>query len=55
MRQPLAWPPHLKGTRRVLLDKFRYAVVYRVHADELLVIAVMHQARRPGYWRARKP
>jgi len=54
MRQPMAWPPHLKGTRRVLLDRFRYAVVYRVYPNELLVVAVMHQARRPGYWLGRK-
>lgn len=54
LHQPLAWPLHLRGTRRVLFDRFRYAVVYRARDDELLVVAVMHQSRRPGYWRGRR-
>jgi plasmid stabilization system protein ParE len=54
LRRPAAWPPHRAGTRRILVERFRYAVVYRDSAAELLVVAVMHQARRPGYWRGRK-
>jgi toxin ParE1/3/4 len=50
---PLAWPPHGDGTRRRLLKKFPYSVVYRILADRLQVIAVAHQRRRPGYWRGR--
>jgi len=30
------------------------ALRYRVYPNELLVVAVMHQARRPGYWLGRK-
>ena len=41
--------------RRVLLDRFPYAVVFLDHADELHVLAFAHHKRRPGYWKARMP
>ena len=37
--------------RRLLLRRFPYAVLYRVTGNEVLVVAVMHLHRRPGYWR----
>ena len=50
---PLTWPSHGEGTRRRLVKRFPYAVVYRILADHVQVIAVAHQRRRPGYWRDR--
>ena len=50
---PEAWSPHLSGTRRYLLRKFPYCVIYRVVGDRLEVVAVARQRRRPGYWRDR--
>jgi plasmid stabilization system protein ParE len=44
---------YLHGTRRVLLRRFPYMVVYRVHGDAVEVVAVAHGRRRPGYWRTR--
>ena len=41
-------------TRRVLVQGFPYQVVYRPSADEIVIIAVAHLKRRPGYWRNRK-
>jgi plasmid stabilization system protein ParE len=41
------------GTRRVLLRRFPYAVIYRPMGHALQVIAVAHGRRRPGYWRGR--
>ena len=38
---------------RLLLRRFPYAVVVRESAEEVLVIAFAHTARRPGYWRHR--
>jgi hypothetical protein len=32
---------------------FPYDVVYQVEQDELQVLAVAHQHRKPGYWRER--
>ncbi|MBM4047837.1 MAG: type II toxin-antitoxin system RelE/ParE family toxin [Planctomycetes bacterium] len=50
---PGRWPTHLHGTRRVLLRRFPFLVVYRERKDVVQVIAVAHGRRRPGYWRGR--
>lgn len=34
---------------------FPYRVVYFVHDDRVMVVAVAHTRRRPGYWRERVP
>jgi plasmid stabilization system protein ParE len=47
---PNRWPNYLHGTRRLLLRRFPFAVVYRVGAERVLIIAIAHQRRRPGYW-----
>ncbi|MCC7250661.1 type II toxin-antitoxin system RelE/ParE family toxin [Hyphomicrobium sp.] len=41
------------GTRRCLLRKFEYGLVYQVRGDVATVYAVMHLRRRPTYWRSR--
>ena len=46
------WPGE-PTVRRVLLRGFPYAVVYEEAADELIVLAVAHEKRRPAYWRER--
>ena len=40
-------------TRRVLVQRFPYQVVYRLLLDEIVIIAVAHLKRRPGYWKER--
>jgi len=51
---PLRWPLALRGARAFVLDRFPYTVFYRVAADHVVITAVAHQSRRPGYWRHRK-
>ena len=46
--------PYKHGTRRVFPRKFPFSVVYRIQADEIVVLAVAPDARKPGYWRDRK-
>jgi plasmid stabilization system protein ParE len=41
------------GARRCPLRSFPYQLVYIVQAGGILVLAFMHQKRRPGYWRKR--
>ena len=36
--------------RKYGLRPFPYAIIYRQDADSILIVAVMHQKRRPGYW-----
>ena len=50
---PNAWPPSGPETRKCLLTRFPYLVVYAPLPGELLVLAVGHQHRKPGYWRER--
>ena len=53
MARPLAWPSRDGNTRRSLLNRFPYTVVFRVEDELIRVIAVMHQRQRPGYWQGR--
>lgn len=41
------------GLRRCLTRRFPYALLYAVEKDCILIIAVMHGSRKPGYWRKR--
>ena len=36
--------------RRALLSIFRYAVVFEILTDEILVVAVAQTSREPNYW-----
>ena len=51
---PERWTMHLRGTRKFLLRRFPYGVVYRINQSTIQVIAVAHGRRRPGYWRSRR-
>ena len=46
--------PGRLGHRRMSLLGFPYSVVYRHDSESVLILAVAHQSRRPGYWRHRK-
>jgi len=50
---PLAGSPSEAGTRRALLRRFPYTIVYSVKSDLVEILAVMHQRRKPQYWRRR--
>ena len=50
---PSIWPHFEAGTRRYVLRRFPYSIIYREIEDGIEVIAVAHQKRRPRYWRGR--
>lgn len=50
---PLSCSPYLHGTRRVLLKKFPYSVIFLDWKGSIFVVAVAHAKRREGYWKAR--
>ena len=50
---PAMWAPYLEDTRRFILSRFPFSVVYRANSDGVLVVAFAHSRRRPGYWRNR--
>ncbi|MBX2867314.1 MAG: type II toxin-antitoxin system RelE/ParE family toxin [Acidiferrobacterales bacterium] len=39
--------------RCTILAKFPYSIFYAVEEGEILILAVSHQKRRPGYWKDR--
>ena len=41
-------------TRRALVDRFPYQVVYRLKPTEIVIVAIAHVKRRPGYWKNRR-
>lgn len=36
--------------RRALVERFPYVVFYQIRGEEILVVAVAHTRREPGYW-----
>lgn len=48
-----AWAPFSDQTRRCLVNRFPYGIVYQVRTDEILVVAVAHLHRKPNYWENR--
>ena len=50
---PKAWHPLTPHIRHRRLRRFPYSPVYTQDGNDLLVVAVAHQHRKPGYWRAR--
>ena len=52
LEHPFSGPEHLAGTRRMLVARFPYSVVYRVTGERVVVVAIAHHRRRPGYWQS---
>lgn len=50
---PAIGSPFGSDLRRVLLRRFPFYLVYTLGPDHVLVLAVAHQRREPGYWRDR--
>lgn len=52
-RQPFLWREQPGGYRRVNCPVFPYYVAYFIRGDGILVAAIAHGHRRPGYWKKR--
>ena len=47
--------PLIRGrVRKRVVPKFPYSLVYSSRGDEIRILAVAHQKRRPFYWRGRR-
>ena len=42
-----------QDVRRCLAHTFPYGILYTVERDFILIVAVAHGSRRPGYWHQR--
>jgi plasmid stabilization system protein ParE len=47
---PQSGSPSLRDTRRTLLRRFPFSIVYRVKPDVIEVVALAHRSRKPDYW-----
>ncbi len=50
---PEAWPSFSKRTRRCMVSRFPYGILYQIRSDCILVVAIMHLKRDPRAWRGR--
>ena len=45
--------PYFFGTRCVFPKKFHFSIVYLALGQELFIVAIAPESRKPGYWRSR--
>jgi plasmid stabilization system protein ParE len=50
---PDAWQQLSKSVRRCRLSRYPYAVVYARDGQDVIILAIAHLHRKPGYWRTR--
>ncbi|HEV8368277.1 MAG TPA: type II toxin-antitoxin system RelE/ParE family toxin [Pyrinomonadaceae bacterium] len=50
---PTQYPLSDHGTRKVILQRFPFNIFYLTVESEIVIVAVAHQKRRPGYWSSR--
>ena len=48
------WPKDATELHFRVLDRFPYTLHYELSGSLATVVAIAHQHRRPGYWRARR-
>ncbi len=53
VQSPNRWAAVDEDIRRCLTRKFPYGVLYTLEEDHILIVAVMHCSREPGYWKER--
>lgn len=50
---PLLYPFFEGAVRRCLVKTFPFGILFRADKDTLMIMAVMHLHREPGYWQNR--
>jgi toxin ParE1/3/4 len=48
---PESGPVLLGATRKLVVDRFPYSVLYWIDGERIVVSAIAHESRRPEYWR----
>lgn len=51
---PTRWRAIDEDVRRCLTHVFPYGVLYTIEPDFVLIVAIMHCSREPGYWKSRR-
>lgn len=53
LEAPSRWPIIEQDVRRCLTHTFPYGILYTIEQDSLLILAITHCSRKPGYWQER--
>jgi plasmid stabilization system protein ParE len=53
-RTPQRWPKGKNDTRRFLLWRFPFSMIYSAGPSKIVVWPVAHSSRRPEYWSERR-
>src|SRR5688500_6837109 len=40
--------------RKIHVRRFPYSIIYALRDEEVVIVAIAHQRKRPGYWRRRQ-
>ncbi|MBA2880649.1 hypothetical protein HNR65_000967 [Desulfosalsimonas propionicica] len=51
---PESWTRVSENTRRCLVNRFPFGIIYKIEKEILYIIAVADLRRRPEYWISRK-
>ncbi|WP_233787150.1 hypothetical protein [Dulcicalothrix desertica] len=43
-----------EDVRRCMTRRFPYGILYTIEQHYILILAVMHCSREPGYWKSRR-
>jgi hypothetical protein len=50
---PQRWPIYIADFRKYTLRQYPFNIVYQDFPSQIIIFAVAHGRRRPGYWRDR--
>jgi plasmid stabilization system protein ParE len=53
IQYPVAWSSLSQNSRRCLISRFPYGIIYQIKSHTVRIVAVAHLSRRPGYWKER--
>ncbi len=52
-RSPESWAAYLLETRGFRFQKFPFVLAYVIRGEQVIIVALAHTKRKPGYWRER--
>lgn len=53
LEDPMLWRERPSGYRRVNCPVFPYYIPFFIRGDKIIIAAVAHDHRKPGYWKSR--
>ena len=54
LEEPARWRAFDEDVRRCFTHIFPYGILYTIERDYVLILAVAHCSRKPGYWKNRR-